>query len=240
MTLREIANHRRAVRHYSDEPIDTEKVRQCLELATLAPTSSNLQLFEMYHITDRNTLDRLARACLGQTSATTAKEMVVFVTRQDLFRKKAKALLEFEIGNTQRNSPIEKQEKRIKQWKVYTSLYIPLVYSRFFGQLGLLRKMIAMYVGVFRPITRQVSENDMRVVVHKSCGLVAQTFMLAMAEQGYDTCPLEGFDSLIIKRLLKLPYSAEINMVVTCGIRDRQGVWGERYRVPFDEVYRKI
>jgi hypothetical protein len=38
---------------------------------------------------------------------------------------------------------------------------------------------------------REVSESDMNTVVHKSCALVAQTFMLAMAEQNYDTCPLE-------------------------------------------------
>jgi hypothetical protein len=29
-------------------------------------------------------------------------------------------------------------------------------------------------------------------------------------------------------------------MVVSCGIRDEHGVWGDRMRVPFDEVYRKI
>ena len=59
-----------------------------------------------------------------------------------------------------------------------------------------------------------ISESDMRVVVHKTCGLAAQTFMLAMAEIGYDTCPLEGFDSRRVKRLLKLPCSAEINMII--------------------------
>ena len=53
------------------------------------------------------------------------------------------------------------------------------------------RKAIAWIVGFFRPIVREVSESDMNTVVHKSCALVAQTFMLAMAEQNYDTCPLE-------------------------------------------------
>ena len=53
------------------------------------------------------------------------------------------------------------------------------------------RKTIAWIVGVFRPIVREVAESDMYTVVHKSCALVAQTFMLAMAEHSYDTCPLE-------------------------------------------------
>ena len=84
------------------------------------------------------------------------------------------------------------------------------------------------------------SEIDTRVVVHKTCALAAQTFMLAMANEKYDTCPMEGFDSSKMKSILKLPYGAEINMVVSCGIREEQGVWGDRMRIPIDEVYRKI
>lgn len=86
-------------------------------------------------------------------------------------------------------------------------------------------------------MVRQVSETDVRVVVHKSCGLVAQTFMLAMAEQGYDTRPIEGFGSLRLKKILRLPRGSEINMVVSCGIRSTQGIHGDRYRVPFEENY---
>lgn len=87
----------------------------------------------------------------------------------------------------------------------------------------------------------EVSENDMRVTAHKSCVLAAQTFMIAMANEGYDTCPLEGLDSRRLKRILKLPRGAEINMAISCGIRDgNKGIWGERCRVPFGEVYRRI
>lgn len=111
---------------------------------------------------------------------------------------------------------------------------------RFFGILGLLRKTVVNVIGIFRPIVYQVSENDMRVVVHKTCALAAQTFMLAMADENYDTCPMEGFDSTRVKRILNLPYGAEINMVVSCGIREETGVWGDRMRVPFEEVYHKI
>lgn len=56
----------------------------------------------------------------------------------------------------------------------------------------------------------------MQTVVHKSCALVAQTFMLAMSEQNYDTCPLEGFDSQRIKKILNLPQGAEVSLVVAC------------------------
>ena len=64
--------------------------------------------------------------------------------------------------------------------------------------------------------------------------------MLAMSEGGYDTCPLEGFDSLLVKKALGLPRKVEINMVITCGIRQSDGVWGDRYRQPFSETYHRV
>jgi len=50
---------------------------------------------------------------------------------------------------------------------------------------------------------------------------------------------MEGFDSLKLKRLLDLDKKSEINMVIGCGIRLKEGVYGERFRIPFDQVYFK-
>lgn len=242
MELHEILNYRRSVRVYDTEkPLDTEKVKHCVEMATLAPNSSNMQLWDFYHITRPELMKQLTKACLDQTAVSTANQLVVFVTRQDLHRKRAKSILEFEIGNIRRNSPIGRQEKRLKDRKLYYGKIMPFLYSRFWGIIGALRVLIVQTVGVFRPIVRQVSESDMRVVVNKSCALAAQTFMIAMANEGYDTCPLEGFDSQRVKKILKVPYDTEINMIVSCGIRkENEGIWGERYRVPFEEVYHQM
>ena len=240
MNFEELLNYRRSVRRYSATPIDSEKVKQCLMQATLAPNSSNMQLWEFYHVTDPDKLKQLTAACLNQQAAATAQQIVVFVTRQDLYRKRAAKMSELETLNVQQNSPQEKQEKRIKRWKLYYGIVMPFLYSRFLGIFGFFRKIMVIIIGLFRPITYQVSENDMRVVVHKTCALAAQTFMLAMANQGYDTCPLEGFDSTRVKRILKLPLGAEINMVIPCGIRDEGGIWGNRMRVPFDEIYHTV
>lgn len=151
--LKDILNFRRAVRYYAPTPISEEKVRECLKLATLAPTSSNMQLYELYHITDKALLEKLAHACLDQRTATTAQQMVVFVTRQDKHRTHARAILEFERGNVQRNSPPERQAKRIKDKEAYYSKLMPFVYSRFFGLLGLFRK-------AFGVVTSLVSTYD--------------------------------------------------------------------------------
>ncbi|MBK8698513.1 MAG: nitroreductase family protein [Saprospiraceae bacterium] len=240
MTFEEVVNHRRSIRYYKDLPIDPVKVKHCIELASLAPNSSNMQLWEFHHITDPVIVKQLAVACLDQKAASTARQMVVFVTRRDLFLKRSKRILELETQNIIRNSPKERQKNRIRQRELYYGKVIPFLYARFFGIVGLIRMILVNIIGLFRPVFYQVSENDIRVVVHKTCALAAQTFMLAMANEGYDTCPMEGFDSRRVKRILQLPYGAEINMVVSCGMRDDQGVWGERIRIPFNEVYKEI
>ena len=241
MSLQDILNHRRAVRHYDPtKPLDNERVKHCLELATLAPTSSNMQLWECYHVTDPMVLKKLAHALLDQQTATTAQQMVVFVTRRDKHRAHAKAVKAFEIENVRRNSPAEKHEKRIKKWKLYYDFVMPLFYTRCFGLLGLMRKLLAQVIGLFHPIVKQVTEADTRITVHKSCALAVQTFMLAMSEEGYDTCPVEGFDSWLVKKALGLPYCSEINMIITCGIRLPDGVWSDRYRLPFEEMYHHV
>lgn len=241
MGLQEILYHRRAVRHYDEHKLlDETVVRRCLELATLAPSSSNMQLWECYHVTNRDVLNKLTHAQLNQQTAATAQQMVVFVTRRDKHRAHAKAVKNFEIENVKRNSPQEKHEKRIKKWRLYYNFVMPLFYTRFCGILGLLRKLLAQVIGIFHPIVRQVTEADCRITVHKSCALAAQTFMLAMSEAGYDTCPVEGFDSWLVKRALHLPYHTEINMIITCGVRLPDGVWGDRFRLPFKDIYNKV
>lgn len=242
MSLQEILEYRRSVRYFDEsKELDTEKVKRCIELATLAPNSSNMQLWEFYHITDSEILKKISHACLDQNATKTAKQIVVFITRRDLHRKRSKAILEFEKENIARYSPPEKQERRWKDRQIYYNRLMPFMYSRFFRLLGFFRKILATSISLFRPMVTSVSESDMRVVVHKTCGLAAQTFMMAMAEIGYDTCPLEGFDSRRVKKLLKLHCSAEINMVIPCGIRKgTRGIWGERFRVPFEEVYKNI
>ena len=90
-TVSEAIAYRRSTRLYTDESIDSEKVKHCLVNASLAPTSSNLQLWEFYHITDKETLAQIAEACFNQSAAKTAQQLVVVVARKDLWRKRAKA-----------------------------------------------------------------------------------------------------------------------------------------------------
>ncbi|ULC58378.1 nitroreductase family protein [Flaviramulus sp. BrNp1-15] len=239
-TVSEAIAYRRSVRVYKDESIDSEKVKQCLVNASLAPTSSNLQLWEFYHITNKETLDEMAKACFNQSAAKTAQQLVVVVARKDLWRKRAKANLNFLNKVYDKEGLSDGDLKRKKMASNYYSKLIPTIYTDFLGILGFIKYLVFQIIGLFKPIYRQTRLSDMRIVAHKSAGLAAENFMISMAAIGYDTCPMEGSDTLRVKRILKLPRNAEITMVIGCGLRDDKGIYGKRFRIPFDEVYYEI
>ena len=119
----------------------------------------------------------------------------------------------------------------------YYGKLIPTLYSTFFGIKGWIVFMFSQIVGLFRPMYRQNRRSDLRVVAQKSAGLAAQNFMISMAAIGYDTCPMEGTDTLRIKKILNLPSKSEINMVIGCGIRDEKGLYNKQFRVAFEKIY---
>lgn len=239
-TFLDALNYRRSVRVYDEtKDIDSEIVKKCIEQATLAPNSSNMQLWEFYHVTSQENLEKLSVACLEQNAAKTAKEMVVVVVRKDLWRRRVKSHRDH-LHKTFGIKLMSDYSKREKMALNYYNKIMPFIYADFFGLFGYIKYGIGWITGLFKPSYRQLRNSDMRVVAHKSAGLAAQTFMLSMAAEGYDTCPMEGSDTLKIKKILGLPFGSEINMVISCGIRKPEGIYGDRFRIPFEEVYKQL
>ncbi|PPD33884.1 MAG: nitroreductase family protein, partial [Methylomonas sp.] len=51
----------------------------------------------------------------------------------------------------------------------------------------------------------------------RSCGMAAQTLMLAAKSLGYDSCPMDGFDFDAVAELINLPADHVIAMFVVVG-----------------------
>ena len=51
----------------------------------------------------------------------------------------------------------------------------------------------------------------------RSCGIAAQTLMLAAKAMGYDSCPMDGFDFDKVAELINLPEGHLISMFVAIG-----------------------
>ena len=239
-TVSEAINYRRSVRVYdADKPINTALVKKCIEQAILAPNSSNMQLWEFYHITSKEVINKIAPLCFDQKAATTAQQLVVIVTRKDLWKKRMKSKLE-NIDHLFPPKPKSERSGREKMARNYYGKLIPFTYADFYGIFGWFKYLMILIVGLFKPMYREVRDKDMRIVVHKTAALAAQNFMISMASIGYDTCPMEGSDTWRVKSVLGLPTGASINMIISCGIRKSEGVYGERFRIPFDNVYKEV
>ena len=230
----QIVENRRSVRIYDqDVPFDSEAVRRSLERAVLSANSSNMQLWEFYWVQSADVKHKLEKACMGQSAAKTANELVVFVTRQDKWEPMAKWNLE----NMERQFAGKELTKRDLRALDYYKKLMPLLYrDDFFGFNTLLRKLIILFMGFNKPFMRISTKGDQRVMLHKSSALAAQIFMLSMTAEGYDTCPMEGFDKNMVSKALNLPATAEITMIVACGKGKPEGIYSERLRVPNEEV----
>ena len=51
----------------------------------------------------------------------------------------------------------------------------------------------------------------------RSCGMAAQTIMIAAKYMGYDTCPMKGFDYDAVGKMINLPDDHVISMMVVLG-----------------------
>jgi nitroreductase len=225
---------RRAIRKFDGKPIPEQVMRNCLQDALLAPSSSNLQPFELYWIrTDQKKKDAML-ACLGQPAATTAGEIVVVIARPDTWSVNLKKLLNVMTEGGMKTLP--------DSVSTYYKKLIPAVMvSDPFGIINFSRRIFYTLIGLKKPMVRTpVNKGDHRILAHVQAALVAQTFMLSLSAHGYDSCPIGGMDAKRIKKILNLPRRAEVNMVISAGRRIEGGLYGPRVRLANEDLIKEV
>ena len=217
----QVVRSRRSVRRFTEAPIPPEVLDACLDLALLAPNSSNLQPWAFYKVQTPKKKQALVRACLNQNAAKTAAELIVVVARTDTY-----------LENAQRNLRAWPDGKAPKMVRDYYGKLVPLMYSQGpLGALGLAKGVVTNAIGRFRPMIRgPFSAAELKVWAVKSTALAAENLMLALRAYGYDSCPMEGFDEARVARLLGLSRGASIPMVIGAGVRADDGVYHPQIR----------
>ncbi|MET1079762.1 MAG: nitroreductase family protein [Pseudomonas sp.] len=71
--------------------------------------------------------------------------------------------------------------------------------------------------------------------IMRSCGLMAQTLMLAARGQGLDSCPMDGFDFDAVAKLINLPANHVIALMVAVGQKTAEA-HPRIGKLPLDEV----
>lgn len=231
--FRECVEARRSVRKYTAEKIPDHIVHDCLDLALLAPNSSNLQTWEFYRIKDQTIWDKIVYACFSQPAAKTSAEMIVCVARADHWRAHCKIMLE-ELYKM----PVKPPRSAVLYYKTLA----PFVYT--IGPMSILTPFKWLFntvAGLFKVVPREpVSRSQLDTWAIKSCALACENLMLAFRSHGYDSCPMEGFDSVKVKRAIGLPRRAKIVKIISAGKRESGGIYGPRIRFNRDRFIKTL
>lgn len=219
----ETVDARRSVRRYTSSVVADEVVRKALAAALKAPNSSNIQPWEFYWVKSAPQKNALVEACFSQGAARTASHLIVAVSRLDTWKRNRDLLLQ----------QMEKEGPLPADMKVYYTKLVPFMYMQDFTGISSVAKWLLLnLIGLFRPMARgPVSRQARFEVVTKTTALACENFMLAIAAQGYGSCPMEGFDSSRVKKILKLGFSARVVMVISVGETDPAGIFGPQYRI---------
>lgn len=227
----EVVDGRRTVRSFLPDPVPEDVLERCLGAALKAPSSSNLQPWEFVLVRSTAARAEAERICFGQAAVRSAPLLLAVVAHRDTWaRNRDEVLRLHEARGTLRPSTSR-----------YYRKLVPLVYRTGpFGCLGWAKRGLSRLASLFRPAPNLHAEADVRVLVHKSTALAAATLMLALRAEGFDSCPMEGFDPWRAKRLLGLPGGAEVCMFLAVGRAAPGGVWWERALLPREWLVRDL
>lgn len=227
MDFFEAVAKRRSIRKYTEEKVPEEVVQNALNAAILAPNSSNTQTWNFFWVKSEEKKKKLVEYCLSQSAARTAQELIVITADPTLWKRSQKPLINW-VESV--NAP--------KMVVTYYRNLIPATYRwGFLNIWGYTKSAMTLAAGFFRPVPRGPNTlQDLQLVAVKSAALAAENFVLAISAQGFSTCMMEGFDESRVKKLLKLPYSTRVVMVISVGRESDRGTWGPQFRLPRSEV----
>lgn len=218
--FKKVVTSRRSVRKFTNTQIPKAVLDDCLDMALLAPNSSNLQPWTFYVVRSPEKKAKLVTACMSQLAAKTAAELIVCVARTDRLDEMAKNNLKY--------WPMPKTPKPVKQ---YYSLIAYNYKTGFLNTLGAAKKVVFSIVGQFQPLpVTAFTHADARLWAAKSTALACENLVLALRAHGFDSCMMEGFDEPRVRKLLDLQDEEFPIMVIGAGERADDGVFWPQLR----------
>ncbi|MGX8882259.1 nitroreductase family protein [Methylovorus sp. SPW-M1] len=223
-----INRQRRAIRKFSGLSIPEQDVQELLAEAALAPSSGNLQPYQLHWIRSPALKAEIALACNQQQAAATAADIIVISASAAIARDTASK----QLSHVELSSKFSAKSKTYyrKQMKMFNRIlgigasawWTPLVYAA-----TLLRPCLALL-----PIGNMGS----RHWAARNAIFAAQTILLAAAAKGIDSCPMEGFSAVKIAQKLNLPKGSVIPIVIALGYRAEDARIEMQWRRQFNET----
>lgn len=218
----DVVTTRRSVRRFTNKAIPDDVLNACIDIAMLAPNSSNLQPWEFYIIETPPIRKKAVEFCMGQNAAKTANRLLAVVARSDTWAQHAKDIL-----NTY---PVQPVPKSVNTY--YTKL-IPVEFIT--SPLNVLSPAKHALVKATRLAKGAMKEpmynqDDIKNWAIANTMLAAQNLMLALRAYGFDSCAMGGFDEPQMKKLLGLGEHHHIAMMLAAGERAESGLYAPQQR----------
>lgn len=208
--LTQLAQTRRAVRHFRPDPIPEALLTQLLDTARWSPSGYNLQPTHFVTVTKPRLKPPLAKACLHQSQILEAPATVIFVGDRRVARNHLEKILHHDRLAGGIN---DEYEKRVRS-------FVSLAFDQNPMGLGWLWKSILPPVlQLFRPMP-SIPAVHKSYWIAKQVMLSAMLFMLAATAAGLATCPMEGMDPRRVRRVLGIPRGWEVCLVIPIGYAD--------------------
>jgi nitroreductase len=233
--LYQTIHSRRSVRVYDTNiRIPDSVVERCLDAALAAPNSSNLQPWEFFWIKSDQALSEVKKICLSQSAAVTSNTLIAVVAKMNTWDQRRQQMIEY----------FDQQEKTPPRgaYLYYRKVVRLAYYLGFMNWFGFVKKVLN-FSGRFskKPSPQPATGfQDLRVWAHKSTALACENLMLPFRAEGYDTCPMEGFDGNKLARFLKLDKKSEVCMVISAGKRAPNGIFAPRVRFPKEQFIKQV
>jgi nitroreductase len=227
-TFEKINNGRRAIRYFTNEPVRDDDVKAILAAGQFAPSSGNLQPYELHWVKDKEVCKKIGKACNQQRAASTVSTFIVIVATYKNLTKTYKDFLE-NIENSAFND--EKAKMYYKKKKAEIGFFSNILSLKVFGLFYEIFTLITP-LAVIAPI----GQNAMLQWTIKNSIFAAQTILLAASARGIDSCPMEGFNAIQIAKILKLKRGYVIPLVIALGKRNPDKEIEIRWRQSFAKI----
>lgn len=229
--FRKVIESRRSVRKFTKKLIPAEVLDACLDLALLAPNSSNLQPWTFYVVQNPSKKKRLVKACLSQLAAKTAAELIVCIARTDRIDEMAKLnISEF---------PFPEAPAAVKKYYKFIPYNYKTGYLNAFGNFKKVAFKVARTLDKQLPVSA-FSPADAKLWATKTTALACENLVLALRAYGFDSCMMEGFDEPMVRDILDLNDQQYPVMVIGAGERAKDGVFFPQYRFDRELFIQKI
>lgn len=196
---------RRATRHFRPDPVDPALLAHLIALTRRAPSGYNAQPWRVVVVQDPERRRALQQACLGQAQIGEAPAVLVFAASRHPARD-IRAIADHNVA--------------LGAWPPAYATFIRRYVRLRLGSpwLDPFKRLGAWVTSWFRSAPYTLwGRLDRRAYSVKQTMPAVQTFLLAAAAHGLDTCPMEGIDPHRVRKLVGLDRSWWIPAVVPVG-----------------------